>query len=283
MRKEKLSVVIPTYNVEYIIPHCLESLKWADEIVIVDMFSSDKTVDICKKYSNVKIHQWKDRVYSTPSAINYGISKVSEDINWILRHDSDEIITPELRNEILHLLETGKINEYDGYFIADKTYFFGKWIPSAVPGKGGREKLFKKGYFEYEVKREHEHPIIKGKWGYLKNIYLHYTTPTLAHILRKIIYYAERDAERLELSTNINSYKPWYIFYRTIKAMFSLYTKGKLYKYGGHGVILSLVFAFKFFCEESFRWEKRYKKEHWNEIKEIEEMFSKAQLWSQYK
>ena len=98
-----ISVVIPCFNVDKFIRPTLESLKWCNEVIIVDMFSTDSTKEICLEYSNVKFYENKDFIYAN---VNYGIDKASN--LWILRLDSDEIVTTELKNEIIEFSENYK-------------------------------------------------------------------------------------------------------------------------------------------------------------------------------
>jgi len=88
MRKT-ITVVIPTYNVERVIARCLEALQWADEVNIVDMYSTDRTREICERYPNVRFYQNQDYIYGN---VNYGIQRASH--AWVMRLDSDEVVTP---------------------------------------------------------------------------------------------------------------------------------------------------------------------------------------------
>jgi glycosyltransferase involved in cell wall biosynthesis len=251
-----ISVVIPTYNAERCLEKCLDSLAWADEVIVVDMFSTDRTLEICGMFPNTRVHQRHDYIFAN---VNYGMDVARGE--WIIRHDSDEIITPELRDEILEKVRDGSIEEFDGYFVADLTNHFGIWVASDIPGRGGREKLFRKGAARYAVQSEHEHPVITGRWGYLRNIYLHDSNPSLAYMLKKTIYYAERDAERADLS---EARSAWYVAYRTIKAFFS--TSRRLRRMHGRmerglNPILSLLWAIKYFVEAALVWERALKRD----------------------
>ena len=93
--RQTLSVVIPTFNVEPIIARCLEALRWADEVVVVDMFSTDRTREICERYPNVRFLQKQDYIFAN---VNYGMEIATGD--WVMRLDSDEVPTPELAREI---------------------------------------------------------------------------------------------------------------------------------------------------------------------------------------
>ena len=119
-----LSVVIITHNEEDNIRECLESVKWADEIIVVDSDSSDKTEEICRAYGvNFIKESWKGFALQKNSAIE----KATQ--NWILSLDADERVTPELKKEITSVMESS--NPKDGYYIARKNFFLGRWISAA--------------------------------------------------------------------------------------------------------------------------------------------------------
>src|SRR4051794_29185397 len=113
MARQTLSIVMPTFNVAPIIPRALDAVTWADEVVIVDSFSTDETPEIVRSYPNVRFHQWvRPGSYSTPSAYAYGMERAQGD--WIMRLDSDEVVTPELAREIQAVLEQDDC-PYDGF------------------------------------------------------------------------------------------------------------------------------------------------------------------------
>src|SRR6266853_1273739 len=85
-RRQTLSVVIPTLNVEGIIARCLEAVRWADEVVVVDMFSTDRTREICEGFPNVRFIQRRDYIFAN---VNHGMEVAAGD--WVMRLDSDEV------------------------------------------------------------------------------------------------------------------------------------------------------------------------------------------------
>lgn len=156
----KLSVVINTKNAEKTIEATLKSVKFADEIVIVDMKSGDKTVEIAEKYTD-KIFAHKDVGYVEP-ARNFAIKKASG--NWILIVDADEEVPQELEKVITGIISTAKDGEKtaDCYYLPRLNYIFNKafektgWWPDYVL------RLFKKGFVSWSDEI-HSIPITKGK------------------------------------------------------------------------------------------------------------------------
>lgn len=155
----KLSVVINTKNAEATIEKTLKSVKFADEIIVVDMKSSDKTIDIATKYTD-KIFAHKDVGYVEP-ARNFAIKKATGD--WILIVDADEEVPQELRKVVQGILKTEESKEEtaDCYYLPRRNLIFNKamertgWWPDYVL------RLFKKGYVSWSDKI-HSIPITKG-------------------------------------------------------------------------------------------------------------------------
>ena len=136
--KLKISVLITTFNSSKLIEKALKSVEWCDEIIVVDSFSTDDTLEIAKKF-NAKIFE---REYQGSSRqLEYGVSVATTDFVLIL--DSDEEISPDLKNEIQLILESGKFNE-GGYKIPRQVYFLGKWIKYGGWGDDFQYRLIKK-------------------------------------------------------------------------------------------------------------------------------------------
>ena len=169
MERRKLSAFIPVQNVEDIIEDCLKSITWVDEIFIVDAFSTDNTVEICKKYPNVKLvqHEYKN---SGAQRI-WGMPQVA--FNWVFIIDSDERCTPKLREEIENILSMDEI-PFDGYNIHIKTKFMGKLLfHDTYLGSGGKRLVRKELHKNYVLKRVHAKlKIDKLTWLRNKKAYL---------------------------------------------------------------------------------------------------------------
>lgn len=133
--QNKISVVIITLNEENNIKDCLESVKWADEIMVVDSESSDETVKIAKEYTDkVFINKWSG--YSAQKT--YALSLVKND--WVLSLDADERVSEELAKEILRT----DLSQNNGYFIKRNNYFLGKLIRGCGWGNDLQLRLVKK-------------------------------------------------------------------------------------------------------------------------------------------
>lgn len=242
-----LSVVIITSNEEAKIRDCLESVKWADEIIVVDSCSQDRTVEISKEYTS-KVYQ-REYLGGGPMR-NFGIEKATGD--WIFTIDADERVTPELRAEIQEIL---KSPQCDGYYIPRKAYFLGKcikhcgWWPDYVL------RLFRKDKGQYENRLAHAKVVIKGKTGKLKKPLLHYTCTNMSEYLSKInartSLMAQEGKHLVCLFTSL--LHAWAKFFKT-------YFLRAGFLDGKEGLILSVLASYYVFLKYLKLWEKQRKK-----------------------
>ncbi|MCX7641902.1 MAG: glycosyltransferase family 2 protein [Elusimicrobiales bacterium] len=167
MAKTKISAEIITFNEEKNIRDCLESVKWVDEIVVVDSFSTDKTIEICKEYTDKIIQRpWPGNIEQHRFATSMCENK------WVISLDADERLSKELIEEIksLDLDQTG----YDCFLIPRKPFFMNRWIkhsgwyPSRVP------RLFNKEKGQWGGLSPHGVFVSYGRIGKLKNDILHF-------------------------------------------------------------------------------------------------------------
>ena len=179
---EKLSVTIITFNEEKNIKDCLDSVKWADEIVVIDSFSTDRTVEICREYTDrVYQNKWQGFVDQK----KFALTKASH--NWVLSIDADERISDELREEIKEVLSDNL--KHDGYYMPRKTFYINRWILHCGWYPDHKIRLFKKDKGRWEGTRGtaiHESVKVNGRVGYLKGDILHYSFPTISSHLKTI-------------------------------------------------------------------------------------------------
>jgi len=178
MPSGRLSVVIISKNEEDKLARCLESVKWADEIVIVDDNSTDKTVEVARNYTE-RIFQKKMDIEGKHR--NYAYSLANN--NWILSLDADERVTSELEQEITGLLSN--YPEFEGYAIPRRNYIGNYWVKSGGWYPSAQLKLFKKGSFYYEEVDVHPRVIFNKLWGNLKSDIIHYSYRDFSDFLNK--------------------------------------------------------------------------------------------------
>jgi glycosyltransferase involved in cell wall biosynthesis len=178
----KISAVLIVRNEEKNIERCLKSICWVDEIIVVDQSSTDKTVEIARKYTD-KIYITENKLICNPDR-EFGISKTSN--NWILLIEADEVVDENLKDEILKVVNEDK---YDIFFIPVKTFFIGKWIktcgwwPSYIP------RLFRKGTIKYQSTIHTNGELLSNKYYYFRNPLLHYSYNSLDEWIDKFKRY----------------------------------------------------------------------------------------------
>ncbi len=198
--KIPISVLIPAKNEEANLPACLESLQKADEIFVVDSQSDDKSIEICESYGAkvVQFHfngRW-------PKKKNWSLENIEFRNEWVLIVDCDERITPELWQEIAYSINNP---EFNGYYLNRRVFFLGKWIRFGGKYPDWNLRLFKHKLGRYENlntedirntgdNEVHEHVILNGKVGYLKNDMLHEDFRDLYHWLARHNRYSNWEA-----------------------------------------------------------------------------------------
>lgn len=244
----KISAILATYNEEKNIKDCLESIKWVDEIIIVDGKSQDKTVQIAKKYTK-KIFLRDNNPLMFHINKQKAIEKATSD--WILYMDADERVDEDLKKEILKAIS---FKEFNGYWIPRKNIIFGKWIKNSFWYPDYQLRLFRRGKAYLPCKSVHEQPELTGKSDYLKNHLIHINYRTIYQYVRKINdSYSEND-KNLFLAKN-QKIKAIDVLRIPGKDFLSTYFARGAYKDGFHGLVLSVLQAFSSFVTVAKIWE----------------------------
>jgi glycosyltransferase involved in cell wall biosynthesis len=179
MTKAPVSVCIIAKNEEKRLEECLKSLAWASEIVVLDDQSTDRTVEIARRFTD-KIFQRAMDIEGRQR--NYAYEKATQP--WVLSLDADERVTPELAGEIAKTV-CAAAEEVVCYSIPIKTFIGDEWIRGAGYYPAPKTRLFRKGKFRYEEARVHPRVIYEGKCGHLKGDILHYSCAGLEQWISK--------------------------------------------------------------------------------------------------
>ena len=214
--KEKISGAIITFNEEKNIQEVLECFDFCDEIVVVDSFSTDQTLEIAKKNPKVKIIQNKFEDFTKQR--NLAIDSVKND--WILFLDGDERITPKLRQEIIDELK--KPQKKDAYYFYRKFFFENKPINYSGTQNDKNFRLFRKSKAKYIVdKKVHETLEVNGTIGVLKNKLLHYSVSDYESYKQKMLRYGK--LKGIELAEKGKKYNTITQFSKTFFNFFKTY------------------------------------------------------------
>ena len=185
-----LSVILITKNEETNLKDCLESVSFADEIIVVDSQSSDKTQEIARSFG-AKLEITSDWPGFGPQK-NRALNLATQD--WVLSIDADERVTPELKQEILTAIASP--NAADCYAIPRSSWYCGRfmkhsgWYPDYV------DRLFKRGSAKFSDHLVHERLLPTGSSGKLNNHFLHYSYRDFSQVLKKVDVYSSAAAQQ---------------------------------------------------------------------------------------
>lgn len=165
--ESQISACIICHNEEETIERCLESVKWVDDIVVVDSMSTDRTCEIAKAYTDRIIKRdWPG--YAAQK--NFALKNAKGE--WVLSLDADEAVSKGLRKEILE--EISKTDALDGYRIPRRSFYQGRWINHSGYYPDRQLRLFRRDRGEWVGGRVHERMTVNGRVGVLKHDILHY-------------------------------------------------------------------------------------------------------------
>lgn len=179
----KVTAIVTTFNEEKNIENCLKSVQWVDEILIIDSFSTDNTVQICKEFG-AKVLQ-REYNYASEQK-NWAIPKAKHP--WIVLLDADEVASSSLESEIKTILNT-RIR-YTAFWMQRKNFFLGKKVRFCGWQNDRVIRFFQRDYHRYEDKMVHEEIIQNQKIGMLKSKLVHFTTNDIHSYTKKIERYA---------------------------------------------------------------------------------------------
>lgn len=252
----KITVVVNTFNEEKNLPRALSSIKdWAEEVVVCDMHSTDKTVEIAKKF-RAKIFTYPQTGYVEP-ARNFVLRQASG--KHILVLDADEEIPPTLAEKLKKITEEEK---FDYVLIPRKNIIFGKWIQNSRWWPDYVIRFFKKGKVTWSDKI-HSVPEARGKELKLalneENALIHYNYTSISQYLERLNRYTTIQAQQLVAEGY--SFNLADLVKRPTDEFLSRFFAGEGYKDGFHGLVLASLQALSEFIVYLKVWEKEGFKE----------------------
>ena len=179
MNTQKITAFVITHNEEKNIEGCLGSISWSDEIVIVDSMSTDRTLDIAKKYTK-NIYQKEFTNFSEMK--NFALSKATN--HWVLSLDADERMSVEIKEEIQSMILHNP--QYSAYTIPRRNYIGTYWVKGGGWYPSAQMKLFRKDKFRFEEVEVHPRAFLDGSCGHLKGDMIHYSYKGYEDFLNKI-------------------------------------------------------------------------------------------------
>jgi len=233
--KQRLTVVVLTRNEEDNIADCLKSVAWADELIVLDSFSDDRTVEVARENgARVVQHPFENWAVQR----DYGLQLPENE--WLFFVDADERGTPELAQEVLRVIQE---KSPVGWWVPRRNYIWGKWIRHAGWSPDYQLRLLRRDKARYDPTREvHEVVILDGEEGFLENTLKHYNYHTVAQFLSKQDFYSSYEADIL-FKQGIHP-KPYTFLLQPIREFWRRYVKLEGYRDGGHGLLLSLLLGY---------------------------------------
>jgi len=256
--KIKLSIIVLVGNEENLIGQCLESCKFADENILVMANSTAKVKEIAlKTIPKIKITETTDEYNKNFTKWrNMGYKMANGD--WILYVDADEVVTEELRKEILEIVKSSELRVTSYYVIPRANYFLGKRVRHGNSYPDYVKRLYKRSDFGGYTGILHEEPIINGEMGYLKNDLLHYTHRDLSSMVDKTNSWTDMEAQNLFENNHPPVY--WWRFPRMMLTKFwERGVKEQMWKDGTVGWISIIFEMFDTFVIYAKLWELQTK------------------------
>ena len=245
----KVSAVIVCCDEEENIERCLQSLAWANEIIVVDSFSQDRTLELCRKYTNrIFQREWSGMVQQRAYAVSLARNE------WVFAIDADEVVTERLRDEVLTKLSEDK-NEKSGYYIKRHTSYLGRWINHGGWYPDFKLRLFRKDKVYVGGENPHDKCFVHGKTAKLKGEMIHYPYKNISRQLRTIDSYSDIVSEKLFQE------KVAFPLVKMFIKPFVKFLETYIYKLGFldglPGFVISALSSYHVFMKYAKLWEKK--------------------------
>lgn len=247
-KRQKISAFVICFNEEQKIRRCLESVRWCDEIIIVDSGSTDATLSICRDFTDkIFSRTWPGHVEQK----RYALSLCTHE--WILNIDADEVVDDQLREEIQQVLHADSGNDINGYYVNRVVFYLDKWWR-----KGGwypeyRLRVCRRSATSWGGENPHEKAIVSGKTGRLRGELQHYTYENVSSQIETINSFSSSAALSLWKSGERHSLAK--IFLRPLARFLKFYIVRKGFREGFEGLIVAILEAYYVFLKYVKLWE----------------------------
>ena len=248
MSQARLSVVVVTQNEEERIRACLESASWADELIVVDAESSDKTATVARELTDhVFVRPWP----GFAAQKNFGLEQARGD--WILSLDADELVSIPLRQEIAAILADG--GEHAGYAIPRRNVFWGRWIRHGGLYPDRQLRLFRRGRGRFAERTVHESVTVDGSVGRLSGHLEHRSYRDVADFLERADRYSTLAAGEW-LAAGRRSRPLTDLVVRPAGRFLTMYVARAGFLDGWRGFLLAVLYAYYVLMRSAKVWER---------------------------
>ena len=252
--RDKITACLTVGNEENAIERCLKSLDWVDEIVVVDSFSEDRTVDICRRYTD-RVYQHAWRGYVGQKDLIKGMATHP----WILFIDADEEVSPQLRDEILDEFEHGRNRAYAGYEFPRKVFFLGRWITRGEWWPDFKMRLYRKDKGVCTGREPHDHVLVNGPIRRLRGCLYHYTYDDITdQVMTSNRFSTIASAGMHEAQRTVSGMD---LVFRPLFRFFKGYVLKRGFLDGYRGLIIAALSAIGVFLKYAKLWERIHVKD----------------------
>ena len=241
-QRAPLSVIVPTGSRDDVIEDCLRSVRWADEVIVVDSFSTDRTLDIARRYADrVLQHEYGFSALQK----NWAIPQASHE--WVLIVDTDERVPAALRDEIERILRHPE--PHAGYRIPHANIVLGRELRGAGYYPDYQVRLFRRDAGRYDLRRVHAHIVLDGSCGTLQSPLLHYSSRSLDQTMRNLLLQMTtwEAAQRIQNVRAVGKPTPRWLWasllLRPAAAFWLRYIRQGGWRDGYHGLVASMIWA----------------------------------------
>jgi glycosyltransferase involved in cell wall biosynthesis len=249
----RLSVVVVTLNEEERLRSCLESVAWADELIVVDAESQDKTVQIAREFTDrVIVRPWP----GFAAQKNFGLAQAGGD--WILSLDADEEVSPDLRDAIGRVLTAD--GPYDGYRAPRRNIFWGRWVRHGGLWPDWQLRLFRRGRARFGERTVHESVTVTGSVGRLEGPLVHRSYRDASDFLARADRYSTLAAEEwVRAGARVQATD---LVLRPLGRFLSMYLFKGGWLDGRPGFLLAVLYAYYVFIRSVKAWELKERESH---------------------
>ena len=261
--RERISACVISFNEELKIRRCLESVKWCDEIVVLDSFSTDTTIEICRQFT--------DRIFQQEWLGYVGQRNMVREMSryeWILFMDADEEMSPALKDEIEAEFDRGTGNTF-GYEFPRQVYYLGRWIRHGDWYPDVKLRLFKKEFGRTEGEEPHDRVVVRGPIKRLRNPIWHYTYDDVSDQIKTLNRFSTITAQQKYVRGRKVHFRDliFHPFFRFLRG----YLLRRGFMDGTHGLMIASIASFGSFLKYAKQWELAQKhKESFRDLPETD-------------
>jgi len=242
-----ISVLLPTYNCATVVRATLESVKWADEILVVDSHSTDETLEVCQQYeARILQHEYVNSARQK----NWAVTQCEHE--WVLQIDSDETLGPGLQEEIKNAIASASPDVHL-FRIPRKNHMLGRWLRYGGNFPDYQTRLFRRNQGRWNEREVHAHLVVTGKVQTLQHCILHNNMPHISKELRNLDRYTRYEADELRKQSRGFRWhhlviRPWAVFLHRY-----FWLQG--FRDGWRGFIYAVHMAMYVFTSRAKLWE----------------------------